>query len=57
MADPNKGFIDGFSSPNADGSGAQKGDIEKDSYMSLQLTVGHLIKSKKYKKKKNKIKK
>ncbi|MBP9069193.1 MAG: hypothetical protein KBG47_06780 [Bacteroidia bacterium] len=55
MADPNKGFIDGFSSPNADGSGAQRGDIEKDSYMSLQLTVGHLIKSKKYKRKKTRL--
>jgi len=55
MADPNKGLIDGFSSPNADGSGAQRGDLDKDSYLSIQLTVGHLIKSKKSKRRKTKL--
>ena len=50
MADPNLGKIDGATSPDASGRGAQRGDNEKDSYMSVQLTVGYIIKEKKYKK-------
>ena len=43
LADPSKGDIPGASSPNADGTGAQRGDKEKDSFMSLQLTVGRFL--------------
>ena len=43
MADPSKGEIIGASSPNADGTGAQRGDNNKDSYMSLQVTVGRFF--------------
>lgn len=46
MADPSKGIILGASSPAADGTSAQRGDKNKDSYMSFQITVGRLIKSK-----------
>ena len=50
MADPNLGKIDGATSPDASGKGAQRGDNELDSYMSFQLTVGYIIKEKKHKK-------
>ena len=40
MADPNLGLIPGATSPNADGTGAQRGDKEKDSYMGIQITIG-----------------
>jgi hypothetical protein len=43
MADPSKGDIAGASSPNADGTGAQRGDRNKDSFMSLQVTVGRFF--------------
>ncbi|MES2761635.1 MAG: DUF6089 family protein [Bacteroidota bacterium] len=43
MADPSKGEIAGASSPNADGTGAQRGDNNKDSFMSLQVTVGRFF--------------
>lgn len=43
MADPSKGEIAGASSPNADGTGAQRGDKNKDSFMSLQVTVGRFF--------------
>lgn len=55
MADPSLGKITGATEPDASGVGAQRGDKEKDSYMSIQLTVGHLIKSKKYKRKKTRL--
>ena len=44
MADPNKGLISGQTLPNADGTGAQRGDNNKDSFMSLQLTIGKAFK-------------
>jgi hypothetical protein len=47
MSDPNLGNIPGFSSPAADGTRAQRGDVNKDSYMTIQVTVGYIIKSKK----------
>ncbi len=43
MSDPNKGDIYGASSPNADGSRAQRGDIQKDSYATIQITVGRFF--------------
>ena len=43
MADPSLGNIPGATSPNGDGTGAQRGDKEKDSYMSLQVTVGRFF--------------
>lgn len=46
MADPNKGNIPGATSPGGDGLAAQRGDIQKDSYISLELTVGYIFKQK-----------
>jgi hypothetical protein len=48
MADPHLGLIPGHSSDNGNsGFDGQRGDInQKDSYMSLQLTVGYIIKQK-----------
>jgi hypothetical protein len=47
MSDPSLGTIPGATSPDASGTPAQRGDpLHKDSYMSLQLTVGYIIKSK-----------
>ena len=43
MSDPSKGDIPTASSPAADGSRAQRGDRNKDSYMSLQITVGRFF--------------
>ncbi|MBI3521203.1 MAG: hypothetical protein HY062_17815, partial [Bacteroidetes bacterium] len=43
MADPSKGDIAGATSPNADGTGAQRGDKQKDSFASLQITVGRFF--------------
>lgn len=39
MGDPSKGLIDG-ATYLADGKGEQRGDKQKDSFMSLQITVG-----------------
>lgn len=47
MADPSKGEIMGATAPASDGTRAQRGDANKDSYMSFQITVGRLIKTKK----------
>lgn len=55
MADPSLGKVLGATEPDASGKGAQRGDIDKDSYMSFQFTVGHIIK-KNYKRKKSKLK-
>ncbi len=55
MADPSLGKIAGATEPDASGVGAQRGDKDKDSYMSVQLTVGHLLKNKKYKRKKTRL--
>lgn len=49
MADPNKGLIPGATSPSGDGTRAQRGDIQKDSYMTFQITVGHFFGAKKSK--------
>ncbi len=43
FADPSLGNIPGATSPNGDGTGAQRGDKEKDSYMALQVTVGRFF--------------
>ena len=43
MSDLSKGEIAGFSSPASDGTKAQRGDRNKDSYMSLQVTVGRFF--------------
>jgi hypothetical protein len=43
MSDLSKGDIPGASSPAGDGSRAQRGDKNKDAYMSLQLTVGRFF--------------
>ena len=43
MADPSKGDVTGASSPNADGTGAQRGDKNKDSFMTLQVSVGRFF--------------
>ncbi|MBS1646077.1 MAG: hypothetical protein JST67_01915 [Bacteroidetes bacterium] len=47
LADPSLGLIPGATSPNADGTGAQRGNPkDKDSYMTLQVKIGYLIPSK-----------
>lgn len=43
MSDPNLGNIPTATAPNADGTGAQRGDKEKDSFMSFQVTVGRFF--------------
>jgi hypothetical protein len=43
MADPSLGAIPGATSPNADGTGAQRGDKQKDAYLGLQITVGRFF--------------
>lgn len=40
FADPSLGNIPNATANNADGTGAQRGDIENDTYMSLQVTIG-----------------
>jgi hypothetical protein len=44
MADPSLGLIPGASSPAADGTPAQRGDADKDSFMSLELSVSYIFK-------------
>lgn len=51
MSDPSKGDIPTATMPNADGTGAQRGDNEKDTYISVQITVGYYIKPKRGKSK------
>ncbi len=46
MSDPSKGTIYGATSPDSYGVPAQRGDKQKDSYISLELTVGYIIKAK-----------
>jgi len=47
MSDPNKGTIPGATAPDAAGNWAQRGNPKhKDAYMSLQITVGYIIKPK-----------
>jgi len=50
MADPSLGTIPTATMPNADGSGAQRGDLEKDSYFTAQLTFGYIMKDNRRKK-------
>ncbi len=44
MADPSLGLIPGASSPAADGTPAQRGDSDKDSFMSLEISVSYIFK-------------
>lgn len=46
MADPNKGLVYGQTMPDANGVSAQRGDKQKDSYVSLEVTVGYIFKQK-----------
>ena len=44
LADPNLGLIPGATSPAGDGTAAQRGDSQRDAYMSLELTIGYTFK-------------
>ncbi len=44
MADPSLGLIPGASKPAADGTPAQRGDKQKDAFMSLELSVSYIFK-------------
>ena len=44
MADQSLGLIPGASSPAADGTPAQRGDKNKDSFMSLEVSVSYIFK-------------
>lgn len=44
MSDPNKGLIYGATSPATDGTPAQRGDLQKDAFMSLELTASYIFK-------------
>jgi hypothetical protein len=44
MADPNKGIIYGATLPDAAGNPAQRGDRQKDSFMSLELSASYIFK-------------
>ena len=46
MSDPSLGKIDGATKPGANGTPAQRGDKQKDSYMTLEITAGYIIKQK-----------
>jgi hypothetical protein len=43
FSDPSKGDIPNATAPNGDGTGAQRGDKEKDAFMSVQVTVGRFF--------------
>jgi hypothetical protein len=43
MADPSLGNIPGATAPDGSGNGAQRGDKNKDSFLSIQITVGHFF--------------
>lgn len=47
MSDPSKGVIPGATSPDGLGNSAQRGDLQKDSYMGVQITIGHFFAPKK----------
>lgn len=51
MADPSKGDIPTATAPNADGTGAQRGDKNLDSYASVQITIGRFFAPKRKKSK------
>lgn len=44
MADPNKGLIYGATSPATDGTAAQRGDKQKDAFLSVELTASYIFK-------------
>jgi hypothetical protein len=44
MADPSKGNIPGATLPATDGTPAQRGDRQRDSFVSLEFTVGYIFK-------------
>lgn len=44
MSDPSKGNIYGATSPDAAGRPAQRGDNQKDIYLSLEVTLGYIFK-------------
>lgn len=44
MADPNLGLIPGATMPAGDGTPAQRGDTQRDSYMSLEITASYIFK-------------
>lgn len=44
MADPSLGNIPGATLPAGDGTPAQRGDRQKDSYMSLEITASYIFK-------------
>jgi hypothetical protein len=50
MADPSKGNIVGATKPDAAGKPAQRGNVQKDSYATLQITFGYIVKKQKKKK-------
>ncbi len=49
LSDPSLGYIPGASFPNSDGTGAQRGDKENDSFMSMQIKVGYFLTAKRKK--------
>ena len=55
LSDPSKGDIPGATSPNADGTGAQRGDIQKDSYLCVELKIGYFLDTKSKKKTRSKF--
>lgn len=50
MADPSKGNVAGATKPDGAGRPAQRGDLQKDSYFTIQITGGYTIKNNKRKK-------
>lgn len=44
MADPSLGLIPGATKPASDGTPAQRGDKQKDAFMSLELSVSYIFK-------------
>ncbi len=46
LADPSLNEIKNATSPNADGTGTQRGDKQKDSYMAIELKFGFFLKQK-----------
>lgn len=50
LADPSLGTIPTATLPNGDGTGAQRGDKQYDSYLSLEFKIGYMMKTKKKKK-------
>ncbi|MCX8081553.1 MAG: DUF6089 family protein [Bacteroidia bacterium] len=44
MSDPHLGLIPGHNAPDASGNPGQRGDNEKDSYITIKFTFGYVIK-------------